>query len=349
VTGDPMQRLAAWFAYALAARVVKRWPGLYKALNHNEPEGLTATRAQPILTPAIPCLAFAHAIVGRTLLRVLAGERRVHIVDMGSGDPKLWVTLLRGLNQGPDGPPHLRLTCVSAKRDVLDVLGHALVKEAETMGMPFQFNPVNVSLRELTEEMLELRLRETVAMVSILDLHALLAEDDRVDAHFGMIQSDSVKDCKRVGEFLSMVRLASPRIFLLVEQEANHNMTRLVDRFVEGLHYYSAVFDSIDAAFGGNCSEERLALEEMFGREIENIVSCEGLEREERHERLARWAVRLRRAGFKPVWLWWNAMEDAEVMVEAHLRDGSKVSTERGCTMICWHERPLLAVSAWSC
>ncbi|KAF8012732.1 hypothetical protein BT93_I0784 [Corymbia citriodora subsp. variegata] len=344
-----MQRLAARFASALAIRVIKRWPGLYRALNHAGPDRSIAPRAQPILTPTLPCLAFARAVIARTSLLALAQEQAVHIVDLGSGDPELWVTLLRGLSQGPDGPPHLKLTCVSAKRDVLDILGHALVKEAEIMGVPFQFNPVNVSLRELTEEMLQLRSGETLAIVSMLGLHALLAEDDRVDAHFGMIKSDSVKDCKRVGEFLSIIRSASPRIFLMVEQEADHNTTRLIDRFVEGLHYYSAVFDSIDAAFGGSCSEERLALEEMFGREIENIVSCEGLEREERHERLARWAVRLTRARFKPIRLWLSAMEDAKGTVEAHLRDGYKVATERACTMICWHERPLLAVSAWSC
>lgn len=349
VTGDSMQRLAARFAYALAVRVIKRWPGLYRALNHTEPDRLIAPRAQPILMPASPCLAVAHAIIVRALLRVLAGERAVHVVDLGSGDPKLWVPFLRSLNQGPDGPAQLRLTCVSAKRDILDILGHALVKEAETMGMPFQFNPVNVSLRELTEEMLQLRSGEALAMVSMLGLHALLAEDDRVDAHFCMIKSDSVKECKPLGEFLSMVRSVSPRVFFLVEQEANHNTTRLVDRFVEGLHYYSAVFDSIDAAFGGSCSEERLALEEMFGREIGNIISCEGLEREERHERHERWKVRLTRAGFRPVRLWLNAMEDAKGVVEPHLRDGYKAVTERACTMICWHERPLLAVSAWSC
>lgn len=350
MTGDPMQRLAAWFASALAVRIVKRWPGIYRALlSHAERDGPTAPPARPILAPAFPCLAFTRAVVARILLRALAGERAVHIVDLGSGDLELWVPLLRGLSQGPDGPPQFRLTCVSARRDVLDILGHALVKEAEIMGMPFQFNPVNVSLRELTEEMLRLRSGETLAVVSMLGLHALLAEEDRIDADFGMIKSDSVKESKRVGEFLSMVQSASPRVFFLVEQEADHNATRLVDRFVEGLHYYSAVFDSIDAALGGSCPKERLALEEMFGREIEDIVSCEGLEREKRHERYARWAVRLAWAGFKPVRLWLNAMEDAKGAVEAHLRDGYKVVTERACTMICWHERPFLAVSAWSC
>ncbi|GLT56339.1 hypothetical protein SLA2020_293860 [Shorea laevis] len=33
ISGDPMQRLAARFASALAVRLVKRWPGLYEALN----------------------------------------------------------------------------------------------------------------------------------------------------------------------------------------------------------------------------------------------------------------------------------------------------------------------------
>ncbi|KAJ6765582.1 SCARECROW-LIKE PROTEIN 3 [Salix purpurea] len=81
-----------------------------------------------------------------------------------------------------------------------------------------------------------------------------------------------------------MIRSMSPKLLFVVEQEADHNLNRSVDRFVEGLNYYSAVFDSIESTLAG---DERIILEEMFGREIENIVACEGLERIERHERYA--------------------------------------------------------------
>ncbi|KAF5480142.1 hypothetical protein F2P56_000909 [Juglans regia] len=352
VSGDPMQRLAARFAYALATRLVKRWPGLYKALSHIQRSKSTeGDRACAFFSQAFPYLGFAYAIIARTLVQAMSEERVIHIVDLGSGDPKLWVPFMRSFALMDHGPPYLRITCVNSNKVVLQNLGTRLVKEAESLGMPFQFNPLNVSLRDLTTDMLKIRSGEALAMVSILSLHVLLAEDDRVDAHFGFggSKGNGMKDCKQMAEFLAMVRSMSPKVFLLVEQEADHNLNRLVDRFVEGLHYYSAIFDSLDVNYGSVSSEERLAAEEMFGREIEEIVACEGMEREERHERYARWMVRFGRAGLKPVRLWSDKMVDAKQMVEAYGRDGYKIMKDKACMMICWHEQPLFAVSAWTC
>ncbi|OWM64501.1 scarecrow-like protein 3 [Punica granatum] len=354
VSGDSMQRLSAWMASGLAVRLVKCWPGLYKALNFtklHKPAELPL--AQSIYTPHFPYLGFACSVVARTLVRSLWREEVVHVVDLGSGNVRLWSPLLKGLAQLAGGPPHLKVTCVCSRKSVLETLGHGLVKEAETLEVPFQFNPVNAHLRDLTMEMLNPRSGEIMIIVSVLGLHALLAQDDRVDAQFVAGKSStSVKECKQMGEFLAMVRSLSPKIFFLVEQEANQNTNRLVDRFVECLHYYSAMFDSIDASYGASllCNQlERLALEEMLGREIENILSCEGLEREERHERHVSWTVRFSRAGFKPVRLWLDPSNDEKGMFETRVPDGYKVVTERACTMISWHERPLYAVSAWSC
>lgn len=350
VSGDSMQRLAARFASALAIRLVKRWPGIYKALNHAQLSNIDLNRAQPLFARAFPYLSFAYAIIAQTLVRAMTHERMIHIVDFGSGDSKLWVPLLRSFANLPHGPPHLKVTCVHSDSAILNKLGQKLVKEAQVMDMPFQFNPLNICLRELTIDMLKVRSGEALAFISILNLHVLLAEDDRVDAHFGANKSTiSIKDCKQMGDFLAMVRSMSPKVLFLVEQEADHNLNRVVDRFVEGLHYYSAVFDSIDATLGSIATEERLILEEMFGREIENIVACEGLERFERHERYARWVIRFAQAGFKPIRIWYDPNEDAKQMVDAFGKDGHKIVSDRTSLMICWHERPLYAVTAWTC
>ncbi|XVF71297.1 hypothetical protein PTKIN_Ptkin12aG0025600 [Pterospermum kingtungense] len=352
VSGDSMQRLSARFASALAIRLVKRWPGLYKALSYTQLPKQELDQAKPLFGRAFPYLGLSYAIIARTLIKAMMGERVVHLVDLGSGNENLWIPLLRSFSCLPDGPPHLKVTCINASKAVLDKLGPKLVKEAEALDMPFQFNPLNVSLRELTLDMLKVRSGESLAFLSILNLHTLLAEDDRVDVHFGDNKKiHGIKDSKQMFQFLSMIRSASPKLLFLVEKEVDHNLNRLVDRFVEGLHYYSAVFDSIDATLGTKVTNERdrLVLEEMFGKEIENIVACEGVEREERHERYGRWMVRFGQAGFKPVRIWYDSMEDAKQMVEACGRDGYKIVNEKASLMICWHDRPIYAVSAWTC
>lgn len=356
VSGDSMQRLAARFAFALAVRLVRRWPGLYKALNHAGPTSVEMEKALSIYAQAFPYLGFTYAIITRVLLQSMSEERVIHIVDLGSGDPKLWLPLLRSCAKTARGPPpHMKISCVHSNKVVLDKLGAKLVEEADSLDMPFQFNPVNVSLRDLTIEMLKVRSGEALAFTSILNLHTLLAEDDRgVNSHLGGFnKNDGIKDSKKISDFLGMVQSMLPKVMLLIEQESDHNSSRLVDRFVEGLHYYSALFDSIDATFGGSSCEDRVMLEEMFGKEIEDIVARDGVEREERHEKYAKWMVRFGGAGFKPVRLWHATMEDAKRLVEAYGLEGGgggyKIISQRGSLMICWHDRPIYSVSAWKC
>jgi len=47
---------------------------------------------------------------------------------------------------------------------------------------------------------------------------------------------------------LQMIHEPSPKVLALVEQDSNHNRPFFLGRFMEALHYYSAIFDSLDGA-----------------------------------------------------------------------------------------------------
>ncbi|KAL8231445.1 hypothetical protein R6Q57_001223 [Mikania cordata] len=354
MTGDPMQRLAARFSAALANRIIRRWSGVYKALNHSQlstsPDLSWAREAHLISFKSFPYMAFSYVVLTRTLVQAMSWDRVIHIVDMGFGDPQLWAQLLTKLSYGPLGPPEVKITCVSDNKKLLDDLGTILIKEAQSLYMSFQYNPLHLTLSDLKQEMLGVKPGESLAFVSILNLHTLLAEDDSVDTRFKVNENEDIlNENKKISEFLKMLHSLSPKMVLLVEQESDHNLTRLVDRFVEGLHYYSAVFDSIDTTFtiGKISSEDRLKLEDMVGKEILNIVACEGLVRVERHERMARWAVRFSRARFKPMNLWLEAMDEARQVLKDCGLTGYKIVTHKPSLMICWHDRPIYSISAW--
>ncbi|CAN0876085.1 Scarecrow-like protein 3 [Linum grandiflorum] len=354
ISGDSMQRLASRFASALATRLLtNRWPGVYTALKHtlcHAPHDdmvvgviTLQQRRRSLFSQAFPYLSFTYAIIARTLLQAMTHERSVHLVDLDSGDSKLWVPLLRSFaSLFSNGPPHLiKVTCVSSNGSVLEKLGQQLVKEAEVLGLSFRFIPLKVAMQDLRPGMIEVMSGEALAFISVLNLHVLLAEEDG-DQKFGG---------SRMGNFLGMIRSMSPKALFVVEQEANHNSNRLVERVVEGLHYYSAVFDSIDSTFGAGTSEqeERTIMEEMFGDEIQNIVACEGVERVERHERYSKWTMRMSGAGFRPVRMWYNSDEEAKQMVDAFGKAGYKIVSDRTSMMICWHDRPLYALTTWTC
>lgn len=350
ITGDSMQRLAARFSAALAARLVKRWPGLYKALTSTGYIRSDLDRARTIFNRVFPYMDFAYAILSRTLVQSMREDRVIHVIGLGCSDPKLWIPFIRGVADGPNGPPHVKITCVCRDKEAQErLLMVKVVKEAKSLNIPFSFNPVNANLGDVTLEMLDVQSGEALALVSILGLHVLLAEDDRVDAHFGFSKSNEVKKCKKMDDFLKMIKSTGPKVVLVVEQESNHNSGRLVDRFVEALHFYSALFDSIDVAFGGFSCKDRTALEDMFGKEIEDVVAGEGLEREERHERFASWVLRFGRVGFGPVRLWYDCLEEAQKLEMTFGPKGFKIVSENGILMICWHDRPIYAVSSWTC
>uniref|UniRef100_A0A0D9XWS1 Uncharacterized protein n=1 Tax=Leersia perrieri TaxID=77586 RepID=A0A0D9XWS1_9ORYZ len=92
-----------------------------------------------------------------------------------------------------------------------------------------------------------------------------------------------------LARFLSVVRSLSPKIVVVAEQDADHNGVS----FREAIHYYGAVFDSLDAAAVAAASHSHVwAADELaqvervvVGEEMKGVLLREGARRRERHER----------------------------------------------------------------
>ncbi|XP_020113650.1 scarecrow-like protein 3 [Ananas comosus] len=154
---------------------------------------------------------------------------------------------------------------------------------------------------------------------------------------------------RRIESFLSGLLALAPKIVVVTEQEANHNGAAFCERFSEALYYYAAMFDCLETTAPRSAAEWGRVERLLLGEQIRNIVACEGAERRERHERLQRWAQRLRDAGFGHVPLSFDALLEARKLLQTFGRDGYKVDDWNGCFFFCWHERPLYSVSAWRC
>ncbi|CAN8308317.1 unnamed protein product [Cochlearia groenlandica] len=88
----------------------------------------------------------------------------------------------------------------------------------------------------------------------------------------------------------------NPDLFLITTINGSFNAPFFTTRFKEALFHYSALFDM----FGSTLSKENLERirfeREFYGREVMNVIACEGVERPESYKR---WQVRMTRAGFK--------------------------------------------------
>ncbi|XP_050236445.1 scarecrow-like protein 3 [Mercurialis annua] len=149
--------------------------------------------------------------------------------------------------------------------------------------------------------------------------------------------------------FLNALWSLSPKLMVVMEQDSNHNGSTLMERLLEALYSYAALFDCLESTVS-RTSIERLKVEKMlFGKEIHNIISCEGTERVERHEKLERWFQRLDLAGFGNSPLSYGGLLQARRLLQMYGCDGYRIKEENGCVVICWHDRTLFSLSAWRC
>eukprot|EP00249_Psilotum_nudum_P020122 c27574_g1_i1 orf=939-2711(+) len=489
LTGDPMQRVATYFMSGMATRITKSWPGLYKALNSTHLSSIVdLLSARQVFFNLCPYLKFAYTTVNQAILDAMEGEKVVHLIDLGSLEAVQWIALLQSFSTRPEGPPHLRITVINERKELLDQTGQRLSEEAERLDIPFQFHAVVAKLEDLDADLLKVKTGEAVGVSSVLQLHLYLAEDDRpgsqgrstatsglgqVGSSFGLyggspqvddspgslsqemspISTGSLRSLQykegrgnffqhfnmdergikrgrdeafknnhrstygvattviqeRNGELtlgelfarekdeasqpyrngngyyprmidtegdmyrngrstlfstgdgsptdfpsgtvadrlLQILRTLCPKIMVVVEQDSNHNSPILVERFVEALHYYCAMFDSLESTLPQH-SIDRVTLEKhLFGQEIQNIVACEGSERVERHEKLERWRKRMEKAGFLPVSFSYSTFIQAKRLLLSYSCEGHRLLEDRGCLRVCWQETPLFSASAW--
>ncbi|CAI0450917.1 unnamed protein product [Linum tenue] len=322
-----MRKVATYFAEALARRIYKIYP--QDCLDPSYSDTL-----EMHFYETCPYLKFAHFTANQAILEAFATANRVHVIDFGLKQGMQWPALMQALALRPGGPPAFRLTGIGPPQpnntDNLQQVGWKLAHLAETIGVEFEFRGfVANSLADLEPEMLDLRPAdvEAVAVNSVFELHRLLGRSAGMD------------------KVLSTIKAMKPKIVTVVEQEANHNGPVFVDRFTEALHYYSSLFDSLE---GSTASQDLVMSELYLGRQICNVVACEGGDRVERHETLTQWRARMESAGFDPVHLGSNAYKQASMLLALFAGgDGYRVEENNGALMLGWHTRPLIATSAW--
>ncbi|XP_018505947.2 DELLA protein GAI [Pyrus x bretschneideri] len=321
-----MRKVATYFAEALARRIYRIYP--QDCLNSSYSDILLMHFYE-----TCPYLKFAHFTANQAILEAFATATRVHVIDFGLKQGMQWPALMQALALRPGGPPAFRLTGIGPPQrdntDALQQVGWKLAQLAETIGVEFEFRGfVASSLADLEPSMLDIRQDEAVAVNSVFELHGLLARAGAVD------------------KVLSSIKAMKPKIVTIVEQEANHNGPAFLDRFTEALHYYSSLFDSLEGSSGP--SQDLVMSEVYLGRQICNVVACEGGDRVERHETLTQWRGRMDSAGFDPVHLGSNAFKQASMLLALFAGvDGYRVEEDNGSLMLGWHTRPLIVTSAW--
>ncbi|KAI3905521.1 hypothetical protein MKW92_042815 [Papaver armeniacum] len=333
--GDSMQRVACCFTEALSERLSaittanpnstdSKIGTLFPDLN-----SLDTIRTYQVVYQACPYLKFAHFTANQAIFEAFEGEERVHVIDLDILQGYQWPSFMQALAARQGGAPFLRLTGIGSSPTSLGETGRYLTGIAQSLKIPFEFEAVSEPLEELNPHIFQRRLGEAVAVSSINVLHRVSGNS--------------------LANLLGVIHDQTPEILILVEQEASHNGPYFLGRFLEALHYYSAIFDSMEATFLSN-SDDRAKVEKyIYAPEIRNIVASEGSDRVERHEKLEKWRKVMEGKGFQAIPLSENAVTQANLLLGLYSCDGYRLTEDKGCLMLGWQDRPIIAASSWRC
>lgn len=344
----PMTRLIAYYIEALALRVARMWPHIFHIAPPREFDRMVedeSGNALRFLNQVTPIPKFIHFTANEMLLRAFEGKERVHIIDFDIKQGLQWPSFFQSLASRTNPPHHVRITGIGESKLELNETGDRLHGFAEAMNLQFEFHPVVDRLEDVRLWMLHVKEGESVAVNCVMQMHKTLYDGTGA----------------AIRDFLGLIRSTNPIALVLAEQEAEHNSEQLETRVCNSLKYYSAMFDAIHTNLATD-SLIRVKIEEMlFGREIRNIVACEGSHRQERHVGFRHWRRMLEQLGFRSLGVSEREVLQSKMLlrmygsgnegffnVERSDEDGGGEGGGGGGVTLRWSEQPLYTISAWT-
>ncbi|XAR56863.1 hypothetical protein NMG60_11037485 [Bertholletia excelsa] len=337
--GDSSQRLAHLFTKALSLRLSRSAAPIATAIassssNVGDSDNDAILQSSYLtLNQVTPFIRFSHLTANQAILEAIEGQPAVHILDFNIMHGVQWPPLMQAMVERRPSPPALRITGTGQDLDVLRRTGDRLAKFAHSLGLRFQFHPLLLRSHDdpATATTAALLLPgETLAVNCVQYLHTLLRNRDNLLL------------------FLQRIKTMNPRILTMAEREGNHNLPLLVDRLVEALEHYGAVFESLEATMPPSSGERLLVERVWFGGEITDIVAAEGDCRRQRHEKFRSWEVMLRSSGFTNVPLSPFALSQAKLLLRLHYpSEGYQLHILNDSFFLGWRNHLLFSVSAW--
>ncbi|CAI0420137.1 unnamed protein product [Linum tenue] len=336
--GKPLHRAAFFFKEALQSLLtVSTRPPAYLSSWSEIVETIRAYRAFSGISP-IPM--FAHFTANQALLDALDGPSSpfIHVVDFDIGLGCQYSSFMRELAERGSvckfGAPILRVTAVVTEEYAIET---KLIRES------------------LTQFAHELKLRFQIEFVLLRTFEALSFKSIRfVDGEkTAVLLSPAIfRRLSLTGgptAFVSDLRRVGPSVVVFVDWEGwgdSSGTASFRRNFVNSLEFYSIMFESLEgggaAAIGGGDWARKIEMLLMRPRILAAVEGCG-------RGAAPPWKEVFAGAGMWPIG--WSQFADfqAETLLGKVQARGFYVAKRQAELVLCWHERPLIATSAWRC
>ncbi|PWA45260.1 GRAS protein [Artemisia annua] len=339
-TGNASQRLAHIFALGLEARISGTGSHLYTSQKATQISAAEKMRAFQACVSVCPFKQNEIYFANKTIHDAALTCSTLHIVDFGIGYGFQWPVLVKHLAVRPGGPPKLRITGIELPQrgfrpaDQVEETGRRLATYCEMFKVPFEYNAIATQNWEMIKiEDMKLQ-RNEFLVVNCLARFENLHDETNV--------KDSPRD-----RVLKLVRDMKPDIFVHSIVNGSYGAPFFVTRFKEALFHYSALFDMFDATIDRDNEQRQNYEKSFFGREVMNVIACEGHERVERPETYKQWQVRISRAGFKARHVDREIFSQLKSKVKIRYHKDFVLDDDGKWMLQGWKGRILCAVSCW--
>ncbi|KAF7823659.1 scarecrow-like protein 14 [Senna tora] len=293
--GSGSQRLAHCFANALEARLAGTGTQIYTALSSKRTSAADMIKAYQMYITACPFQKMALILANHTIQHLAREEEleTLHIIDFGILYGFQWPSLIHRLSIRPGNPKKLRITGIDLPQpgfrpaERVQETGRRLARYCKRFNVPFEYNGIAQKWETIKVEDLKIKKNEFVAVNCMIRFKNLVDETVSVNS-----PRDAV---------LRLIRKAKPNIFVQGIVNGCYNAPFFVTRFREALFHYSSLFDVLDTTVDAEDPMRLMFEKEFLGREVMNIIACEGTERVERPETYKQWQVRNMKAGFRQI------------------------------------------------
>ncbi|KAL6953155.1 hypothetical protein U1Q18_047337 [Sarracenia purpurea var. burkii] len=340
-SGDGPQRLANVFANGLEARLAGTGSQIYAALASKRISAAEKLKAYHLYLSACPfkkiSILFANKMIAD--LAIKSPKRKLHIIDFGILYGFQWPILIQHLSNLPGGPPDLRITGIEFPQpgfrpaEFVEETGRRLAKYSERFNVRFQYHAIARKWETIKIEDLNIYSDEALAVNCLFRFKNLLDET---------VVENNPRDA-----VLKLIRKMNPDIFIHSDINGSYNAPFFITRFREALFHYSSLFDMFDTNLPREDQHRMNFEQEFYGREIMNVVACEGLERVERPETYKQWQVRNTRAGFRILPLKPELIQKLRGKVKAYYHKDFLIDEDGKWMLQGWKGRIFCASSCW--
>lgn len=318
--GKPLQRAAFYFKEALQSLLTGT------TLPDNSSENVVHTiKAYKTFSNVSPIPMFSNFTANQAILEAVDGAMIVHIIDFDIGFGGQWASFMREIAENrKSNPPVIRITAIVPEDYAMEsrLMTENLCQFARELNIGFEIDFISV------------RTFEFLSFKSVK-----FAEGEKI----AVLLSPTI--FRRIGAgFVTDLRRISPHVVVHVDFEGLMITSSFRQTVIDGLEFYSTVFESLEAANVGVCGGDWIRKIEMFVMLPKIISAVEAAGRRE-----TPWREAFAGAGFRAVGLSQFSDFQAECLLRRVQVRGFHVAKRQAEMVLCWHDRALVATSAWRC